>query len=132
MDNKNEQVGFQLERRVSLIEYKLDEFPNKLNAFSEKIEKHERKSEELWAKMVQCLEDIKDEISDFKMSKIEDSSNLKHDIQDLKTKIELIENSAKSTWKTIVIISVILSSCFSAGYTIFSDFNNYHQEKGSK
>lgn len=102
----------ELYTRVSVLE-------TRFNSMAEQLIRHETDSKELWLKIANTLDDIKEEISSFKFSKFEENKGLENEIRDLKEKISTIETSARASWKVVTVIGAVVGAAISFGLQFF-------------
>lgn len=87
--------------RVSVLE-------TQMQSLQEQATRHEFESKEVWVKMAQTLDDIKDELTNFRFSKLEDNKELEKEIRELNDKLLVIETQAATSWKIATVIGSIV------------------------
>lgn len=103
-----------LQSRVSVLESQVDQM-------SQQMQRHESDSKEVWVQISKTLNDIKEEITNFKFAKLQDNKDLESEIRDLHDKIVIIETTASTSWKLASIVGGLLGVAVSIAFK-FIDF----------
>lgn len=101
----------ELQSRISVLETKME-------SMTTQVSKHEMDSKEVWVQISKTLNDIKEEITNFKFAKLQDNRDLEGEIRELHDKIVVIETTAKTSYKIAglvgTVIGVLISVAFKA------------------
>lgn len=98
-------MAIEIDHRVTVLETKLTVMENKLD-------KHEARTEQLFIKIAETLDDIRDELQSFRIG------SLKVD-----NRVDALSAKGSAIWKTITVVSGIALVSVSTAYQLFKDLS---------
>jgi len=109
-----------IDKRLSIVETKIAEVPVKFVEVHTKIDCHQKKADDIGMRMYTVMEEIKDEITSFKLKKAEEEIGLSKQLTTLDNKMDKMNDKYQHIYKTVAVVMTIISSIVGGAYSIIS------------
>lgn len=113
----------ELDKRLSIVETKIAEVPNRIIELHTKVDNNQKKSDDIGLRMYTVMEEIKNEITSYKLTKADEELDLMRQITSIDHKIDIMNNKYSSIYKTITVVAGILTTVMGAAYAVFTFYS---------